>query len=325
MKVSVIVPIYNVSRFIERCAESLMLQTLDGVEYIFVDDATPDNSIELLRGVIERYPKRTSQVKIVEHKQNKGLPAARNTGLAVAGGEYIFHCDSDDYVEPNMLEQLYNAAKKENADIVWCDYFIAYENNERCLKQPSYATPEEAIKGMLCGKMKYNVWNKLAKRSLYVEGGILFPAGYSMGEDMTMIKLFVYAKRVAYLPNAFYHYVQFNTSSLTQAFTPVHLAALRHNTDIIVRYIKEKYGSEWNQDIYSFCMLMKWPFLISDKREMYSMWKEWFPEANAYIWQDKQVSWRIKFIEWCAAKGCFSIVWLHYWVVIRFLYSIIYK
>ena len=79
------------SRFIERCAESLMQQTLDGVEYIFVNDATPDNSIELLRGVLGRYPGKAAQVKVIEHAQNKGLLAARNTGLAVATGEYVFH------------------------------------------------------------------------------------------------------------------------------------------------------------------------------------------------------------------------------------------
>ena len=145
MKVSVIIPIYNVSRFIERCACSLMQQTLNEVEYIFVNDATPDNSMELLRGVIARYPARAAQVKIVEHEHNKGLPAARNTGLAAATGEYIFHCDSDDFVEPEMLEHLYNAAKEKDADIVWCDWFLTFARNERYMKQPSFETSMEAV------------------------------------------------------------------------------------------------------------------------------------------------------------------------------------
>ena len=104
MKVSVIIPIYKVEAFIERCAATLMEQTLPEVEYIFVDDATSDNSIDVLEEVIARYPQRKGQVRIVHNAENKGLPAARNTGLALATGEYIFHCDSDDYVEPSMLE-----------------------------------------------------------------------------------------------------------------------------------------------------------------------------------------------------------------------------
>ena len=98
MKVSVIVPIYKVERFIARCVTSLMKQTLQDVEYIFVDDATPDQSLSILQEVLVAYPERKKYVKILHHKDNQGLPAARNTGLEVSEGEYIFHCDSDDYV-----------------------------------------------------------------------------------------------------------------------------------------------------------------------------------------------------------------------------------
>lgn len=113
MKVSVIVPVYKVEKFIERCAISLFSQTLQDVEFIFVDDASPDNSVQIVQKCIREYPHRESQTVILTHEKNMGLPAARNTGLAVAKGEYIFHCDSDDFVEPDMLEQLYNTAKKK--------------------------------------------------------------------------------------------------------------------------------------------------------------------------------------------------------------------
>lgn len=190
-KISVIIPVYNVGKFIERCVQSLMEQTMDNVEYIFVDDASPDNSIQILQKVLVDYPGRHDDVRILTHVENKGLPAARNTGLAVATGEYIFHCDSDDFVEKDLLSTLYETACRENADIVWSDYYISYPNNERYLKQPSYDTPEAALKGMLNGRMKYNVWNKLVKRSLYTDNDITFPSGYAMGEDMTMMFLFL--------------------------------------------------------------------------------------------------------------------------------------
>ena len=95
-KVSVIIPIYGVEKFIGRCAKTLMQQTLKEVEYIFVNDATPDCSMKVLQEVLARYPERQNSVVVAVHETNKGLPAARNTGLQMAQGEYIFHCDSDD-------------------------------------------------------------------------------------------------------------------------------------------------------------------------------------------------------------------------------------
>lgn len=128
MKISVIIPIYNVERFITRCAISLMKQTLkEDVEFIFVDDATPDRSIDLLQEVINQYPERRNQVRLIRHAKNKGLPAARNSGLKVAVGEYIFHCDSDDWLELDMLETLYDVAVKKQADIVWCDWWLSFK------------------------------------------------------------------------------------------------------------------------------------------------------------------------------------------------------
>ena len=142
-KVSVIVPIYNVSRFIKRCVESLFNQTLDDVEFIFVNDCTPDDSIDILKKVIADYPDRNTM--IINHEVNKGLPAARNTGLKAASGDYIFHCDSDDFIEPTMLNDLYYTACDDNADIVWCDWYLTFEKNERYMKQPDYDTVDQLV------------------------------------------------------------------------------------------------------------------------------------------------------------------------------------
>ena len=92
--VSVIVPIYGVEKYIERCARSLLEQTIENIEYIFVNDCTKDNSIAILESVIKEYPHREHQVRIIHHGTNKGLPQARKTGLLNAHGEYIAHCDN---------------------------------------------------------------------------------------------------------------------------------------------------------------------------------------------------------------------------------------
>lgn len=325
-KVSVIIPIYKVEAFIERCATTLMEQTLRGVEYIFVDDATPDRSILVLEEVIARYPERREQVRIVHHETNKGLPAARNTGLTLATGEYIFHCDSDDYVEPTMLEELYHTAKKQESDIVWCDWYLTFAENERYMKQPSFSTPMEALKAMLSGGMKYNVWNKLVRRSLYTDNGIEFPSGYGMGEDMTMMMLFAHAKKVAYIPKAYYHYIKINTAAFSQSCTDTHLTAIRHNIGRMERFLEEKFENELEKELSYLKLEAKFPFLIMGSDEkLYKLWDEWYPEANKHIMSNTHISMRNRFIQWCAWKKIYCIVKLYYILVIRFIYGIIYR
>lgn len=311
-KVSVIIPIYKVEAFIERCATTLMEQTLREVEYIFVDDATPDRSMQVLEEVIARYPERKDQVRIVHHETNKGLPAARNTGLALATGEYIFHCDSDDYVELPMLEELYHAAKTQKADIVWCDWYLTFAENERYMKQPYFNTPMEALKAMLSGGMKYNVWNKLVHRSLYIDNHIEFPAGYGMGEDMTMMILFAHAKKVTYLPKAYYHYVKTNTNAFSQTYSERHLQELQHNVARIVNYMDGMFSEDIAQELAFFKLDVKLPFLIAGQ---FARWESWYPEANKYILQNKTVSTRTRYIQWLAAKKQYWLVSLYSWVL----------
>lgn len=323
--VSVIIPVYNVGKFIERCVRSLMEQTIDNVEYIFVDDASPDNSIQILQKVLADYPNRRDNVRILTHAENKGLPAARNTGLAVAQGKYIFHCDSDDFVEPDMLEQLYGKAIECDADIVWCDWYLTFENSERYMKQPAYGTPLEALKAMLSGAMKYNVWNKLIRRSLYVENKIEFPAGYGMGEDMTIMLLFAYAERISYLPHAFYHYVKLNTNAFSQTYSKLHLQELQHNVTTITDKLETIFGNTLEQEVSFLKLEAKFPFLFSNDSKKRKLWQEWYPEANRFILQNHNISMRSRLIQWCAWKNLNFIVSIYRLLLNRIVYGIIYK
>lgn len=321
-KVSVIIPIYKVEAFIERCATTLMEQTLREVEYIFVDDATPDRSILVLEEVIARYPERKEQVRIVHHDINKGLPAARNTGLTLATGEYIFHCDSDDYVEPTMLEELYHAVQTQEADIVWCDWYLTFAENERYMKQPCFGTPMEALKAMLSGGMKFNVWNKLVRRSLYTDNGIEFPSGYGMGEDMTMMMLFAHAQKIAYVPKAYYHYIKTNTNAFSQTYSDKHLVELKHNVQRIINYMQGIYGNDLEKELSFLKLDVKFPFLIANN---FKRWEEWYPEANRYILQNKYISSRSRYIQWFAAKKQYWLVWIYNQLLDKIIYGIIYK
>lgn len=318
-KVSVIIPVYNVRDFISHCAESLMNQTLDDIDYIFVDDSSPDDSIDVLIRVLEKFPYRKNNVRIVKHNVNQGLPAARNTGLAYAKGEYIFHCDGDDFVEPEMLKDMYTKAKEVNADIVWSDWYLSFENKDRYMSQPCYKDPDEALKALLSGAMKYNVWNKLVKRTLYIDNNIKFPTGHGMGEDMTMIRFFMCANKIAYIPKAYYHYVKINTGAMTNVWSQKHIDDLKYNVEKTENYIRRKYYDKMDDYISFFKLNVKVHFLISDNVRMYSQWNSLFAEAHPYIMKNKLISMRIRILQWMAWKKQYWFILLYYRFVQQFI------
>lgn len=322
--ISIIIPVYNVRNFIERCVRSLLEQTLDDVEYIFVNDCTPDDSIDILKNVLKSYPLREKQVRIISHHVNKGLPSARNTGMAVATGEYIYHCDSDDFLDYTGLEKLYNAAKTKNADYVWCDWFLSFHENERYMRQSSYDLPESLLKGLLAGTLKYNVWNKLVKRSLYINNNIQFPDGHAMGEDMTMIRLAACAVNIAYTPIAFYHYVRINSASYTQTISNKHLSDICWNVDNTLGFLCRQ-GKKLQKEFAYFKLNVKLPFIIGDSSKQYDLWTKLYPEANPHIMSNKNISLRTRILQWMAWKRQFWFVKLYYRFVFKIIYGIIYR
>lgn len=325
-KVSVIAPIYGVEQFIERSAETMMNQTLDDVEFIFVDDCTLDDSMEVLRSVIIRYPRRQNQIFILKHKVNRGLPAARNTGLSLARGEYIFHWDSDDYAENDMLECLYNEAKKNNYDYVWCDWFLTFNMNSRIMRQPSAETSRGALSIVLAGGMKYNVWNKLVARSLYEKSGICFPEGYSMGEDMTMIKLLAKATHVGYVAKPLYHYIRTNIGAMTQIYSLQHLLELQRNTADVCKFLhKEITDDVIDKEINWFKLNVKLPFLFSGRKVDMKLWHSWYKEADKEIMSNRRQAFRTRLLQWTAAHRLSFFNRIYNTLIFKFIYGIIYR
>lgn len=327
--ISVIVPVYKVERFISRCANSLFSQSMrNRIEFIFVDDASPDKSIDILEQCLAHHSERRMQVKILHHTKNLGLPAARNTGLKVANGEYVYHCDSDDFLEIQALEQMYATIREHDADIVWCDWFLSLESSERLMPQPSYDTPTDALKGMLAGAMKYNVWNKLVRRSLYTDNNIMFPSGHGMGEDMTMLCLFACADNVCHCHQPLYHYVRQNTEAFTRMdrqMDACHLADLYYNVESTVEFLIGKYGHELDKELSFFLLETKFPFLLTNSKASYLRWREWFPDVNRFIWQNKQISFRSRLLQYMAEKRQFWYVRLYHFILFRIIYGVIYK
>lgn len=321
--ISVITPIYNVKRFVKKCVESLMSQTYEDVEYIFVNDASTDGSIDILKSIIERHPNKN--VRILNHAENRGLPASRKTGFEAATGKYIFNCDGDDWVESTLLEKLYNAVKDQDIDYSYCDFYLSYEKTERYLKCPSFKTPDEALrKGYLCGTAKYNVWNKLIKKELY--DGVVFPVEHRKGgEDLIMLGILSKAKSIAYVPEALYHYVKTNESAISEVFSEQRLIDIKYNADTAIKVLKETYHSDLEKEIAFFKLNVKLPFIITDNPRKYQVWKEWYPEANKYIFENEYQPFRNRIVQWFAWKELFWMVKMYYIVLYKFIYGIIYK
>lgn len=212
-KVSILVPVYGVERYIERCTESLMEQTYEDIEYIFVDDATPDRSIEILEDVVARYPKRRSQVRILQHKNNKGISAARNTAVAVAVGMYMLHVDSDDYIAKEAIEKLVYAAQTSKADIVIFDTIELRKDGEVLLKA-EYENRETYIKGLLQHTNRCAHWNKFYRTDFYKHTSIQSVENVRLGEDYAVTPRLVHqAKKISVLHEGLYYYETRNQSS----------------------------------------------------------------------------------------------------------------
>ncbi len=223
LKVSVIIPVYKVEQWIERCARSLFVQTLEEVEYIFVDDCSPDRSIEVLKRVLAEFPQRKGQVKIIRHTENRGVSVSRQDGLDAATGEYVIHADPDDWVEINMLERLYKKAKADDADMVICDFYQVNPKSGR--KQYFAQRPEvldaESVQRQLFRNLHGCVWNKLVKLEVIRKANIRFPEDYSFCEDLTFnTELLNQPLKITYLPEAFYNYAWSATGgSLSSAYS----------------------------------------------------------------------------------------------------------
>ena len=226
--ISIIVPIYNVEKYLNRCMTSLLNQTIKNIEIILVDDGSPDNCPQLC----EQYALLDDRIKVI-HKKNEGLGYARNSGLEVAKGEYIAFVDSDDYVSTNMYEELYNAAKTQSFDIVYCGVNAQKSNGKTYQEHVSdrILSSTDDIINFLANIIAcdisstqersepMSVWHAIYKRELIEKHNIRFMSEREiLSEDIIFdINIIPNCKKIRFIPQALYHYC-YNENSLTQNF-----------------------------------------------------------------------------------------------------------
>lgn len=286
-KVSIIVPVFGVEKFIERCARSLFEQTFADLEYIFVDDCTRDKSIELLLEILEAYPDRKGQVRIIHHDSNKGLPSARQTGMKAAQGKYILNCDSDDWIHVSMIQLLHDCAEKEVADIVIGDFAISDGTHQYISRGCLSKNKKQLMKDICSMRVSWSLCNKLFKRDLLYED-ITFPVD-NMGEDMALtLQLAIAAHHISYEPKALYYYYN-NPDSITKGNTEQSVLSKfqqnKNNAEIVLSAFKKRsidivYPDE--------LMYIKWNtkkqlWRLVHKKEYFTLWKDTYSEINSKL------------------------------------------
>ncbi|MDR0863511.1 MAG: glycosyltransferase [Candidatus Symbiothrix sp.] len=218
MTVSIVIPVYNVSKFIGKCLYSALSQTYPDIEYILIDDATPDNSMEIVTEILSNHPRKEA-VKMVHHRENKGLAGARNTGIQYSTGDYLFFLDSDDELPPDCIETLVSCMDNQEVDFVIGE--IKVIGNERkaypplLLQEGIYQGNDFILDSFLERKWYEMAWNKLIKRSIFTEKNIRFEEGIVHEDTLWSFQLALTAQSMAVtsVPTYLYH---IQSNSITQ-------------------------------------------------------------------------------------------------------------
>ena len=294
-KVSMVISVYNVSQYIERCVRSLFEQTEEDMEFVFVDDCSTDDSVNVLLSVLEEYPERKNQVRLLRHEYNMGAAISKRDGMLAAMGEYVLVIDSDDYVERNMAELLYRKAVEENADMVLCGLYIYdYEGGARImLKHIGEGEDSEQLRTEVINRaITPSLSTKLIRKEILDTCDIEWPT-HDYAEDVAIsVQLAFYSKRIASVPMGLYHYC-YNPKSVSNNIDKDHLLKIyndhKANVDIVFAFLRkngvlDQYGQcAYNLAVRTKCVLLP----LVGERKYRRMWFDTYREMNRVIlWGD---------------------------------------
>ncbi len=307
IQISILMPIYKVEQYIEKTLDSIFTQTYPYLDYVFVNDCSPDKSILVLKDTIKKHHIEADRYTIIDHVQNEGIAVSRADCIAYAKGDYVFFVDSDDWIERNTVEHLVAATKDGKIDIVGCDYMKEYLSGESTYHHENYS---DSCRENLIRCLNYDIstvlWKLLIKRSLFE----YFPISHiNIGEDYIIsIKLYYYAESFVSLPQAFYHYVQYNGNRLSfqkQRSIDDHIKCVNE----VESFLREK--GLYDDRICHSLLLRKFNIksnFVLDKRLLNEKaFNNTFPEAKS-IWRKMNYSKKECLKFWLAENGLFELL-----------------
>lgn len=282
-KISVIIPVYNVEQYIGRCIHALCTQTLDDMELIFVDDGSTDNSSATISMILEEYPHRKRKSKIITHEYNKGVAAARTSGMKVMTGEYMANCDPDDIPAPEMFLTMYETGKTSDADIVSCDY-IEDPGGSIHVGTRFRGSGLEALQNH---GYTYGLWDKIIRTTIIRENDIYPFQGIDYNEDLNVIvRSLCYCQRVDYVESALYYHTIGRDGSICSCELPDLLR--RHSVPCLKALddFLDNYGRDTDQPEFSSELTNPVKFWMKSKllqSHNYDLWCKLWPECHSII------------------------------------------
>ena len=311
IKVSILVPLYNVEKYVGKCVESLFSQTYKNIEYVFVNDCTPDRSMAVIDECIEKYGVR-NQCKIINHEVNKGISTSRNDCLDNATGDYILFIDSDDYIDHDMVESLVKVAQENNADISGCGYVEEYGNYSKEFPQKYTNNHAEMMRAITVLTIKGVMWKLLIKRSIVEDNNVRFIPDNTMVDDyLFCCQVFFYAKTFASVDRCMYHYIQYNPNnySKTKVFNITSQAKAIVKTE---EFYKENGVYDIvKKELLQRKFLSKLPLLLNKNCYDVNLWRSLFPESNR-AWKglnfNRKQEWLFRVAD---SPLYFLLKWLH--------------
>ena len=314
-------PVYNAEATLPATLCSLAAQTFRDFELVFIDDGSTDQTPTLLQEFAEgsNIPCR------IIRQENKGVATSRNRGLEEATGTFVGFIDADDTLETTALKRASSLAV--DADIVGWDWTLGFEKNGRYMRQADYSTPLQALKNLMGGTMRWNLWLYLVRRELIVRHGIRFIDGVNMGEDMQfMLKAFCAADTVVQIHESLYRYNALSGSSISRQFSDTRRAEITINLEAATSAIlQSQYADKLEHSVNDLKLFLKLPLLIGTNRKQYETWYRWFPEANGSATANKALPWRTRLLQGMAAHRCWIGVRLYYLLVYKIVYGLIYR
>ena len=302
-KVSVIIPVYGVEKYIERCARSLFEQTLNDIEFIFINDCTPDNSINVLETTLSEYPNRKHQVRIINQPRNMGAAQARKNGILAADGEYVIQCDSDDWVDPNMYFDMLKQAETTGADLVMCKKINMSDGKRNTtITDTIVDNKEQMISLIISGKTSVSLCCRLVRKQLFLDKRFIFPSSH-MKEDTVISAQLAYLSNKSTSVDGPYYYYFSNPNSVCQSITEEacvkRWSESKRNTDVLIKFLgQEKRLNQYSSELKLLKFQVK-GFLLPLLKKDLKYWKEWkqtYPEINISILFNKKISFGLRMV-----------------------------
>ena len=286
-KISILVPVYKVEKYLERCLDSILAQTFTDWECILIDDGSPDNSGK----ICDEYAKKDERFVVLHQESNKGVAAARNIAFNKASADYFICVDSDDWVEPNYLEELYNKAINTNADVIGCNLVKEFVHKSMVTKNLLPETSGECIKALLQGDIQGWLHVKMIKKSILVDNNISCVEGLDLWEDVLItLKIFSYAKRIYNVDKYLYHY-RFNNQSLVNTFNEKRINDLIGIVKNIEMFLKENELLDYYYEYFNVLKVrVKVSILCESNIVLQKKYKTIYSEVDGLISKEQHIA-----------------------------------